>query len=161
VLTLSEICYSWGRLTVTPDQWLAVADEIRLGRYLIKNLYFVLLKSSSSEATEAVKAVASAIREDHHLELLMLGMEDGFTDGAGVALAEALTTNNTLRRLLLVDNMFASARGYAKASLGARAYGAFGTMLRANNSLMLDLPVRGDDAGDQIEVEHFNQMRIE
>jgi hypothetical protein len=57
-------------LSLTPEQWLAVADEIRLGRCLIKKLRLVLLQSSISEATEAVKAVASAIREDRHLESL-------------------------------------------------------------------------------------------
>jgi hypothetical protein len=74
-------------LALTPVQWLAVADEIRLGRCLIKNLILDMFQCSSFESTEAVKAVASAIREDHHLESLVLRMEDGFTDEAGVALA--------------------------------------------------------------------------
>jgi hypothetical protein len=43
-----------------------------------------------SVAMEAVKAIASAIREDHNLEHLTLQMENGFTDTAGVALAENL-----------------------------------------------------------------------
>jgi hypothetical protein len=44
-------------------RWLAVADEIRIGRCFIKNLQLGLLRrSSSTEAnTEAIKALASAI----------------------------------------------------------------------------------------------------
>jgi hypothetical protein len=87
-----------------------------------------LLQSSNYEATEAVKAVASAIREDNHLESLVLQMEDGFTDEAGVALAEALTINKTLRMLFLDDSFFTSDRDHNKASLGAQAYKAFGAM---------------------------------
>jgi hypothetical protein len=68
------------RLALPPDHWLAVANEIRLGRCAVNKLRLILLKCSSSEATEAVKAEASAIREDCHLETLELQMEDGFTD---------------------------------------------------------------------------------
>jgi hypothetical protein len=46
-------------LALTPDHWLAVADEIRLGHCLIKTLCLSMLQSSSSKATEAFKVVAS------------------------------------------------------------------------------------------------------
>jgi hypothetical protein len=59
-------------LGLTPDQWLAVADEIRLGRCFIKELFLMLPHRSSFNTTEAVKVLASAIREDRHLESLML-----------------------------------------------------------------------------------------
>jgi hypothetical protein len=149
------------RLALAPDQWLAMADEIRLGRCLIKKLHLRMYRSSASQATEAVKAVASAIREDYHLEFLMLQMEDGFTDEAGVALAEALTTNKTLRMLLLDDFVASSDPSHTKASLGAQAYEAFGAMLRVNTSIKLKLPTFDDDVGDERDVKHFNQMRIE
>jgi hypothetical protein len=134
---------------LAPDQWLAVADEIRLGRCLIKYRNLDMARSSSSEATEAVKAVGSAIREDCHLESLELNMEDGFTDEAGVALAEAFRINKTFRMLILDDNLFASNAAHinTKASLGAQqAYKAFGTMLRVNTSINLYLPTFNFDA---------------
>jgi hypothetical protein len=148
-------------LGLTPAQWLAVADEIRLGRCLIKKLSLCMMQGASSKATEAVKAVASAIREDRRLEYLKLQMEDGFTDEAGVALAEALTTNKTLRRLSLNDNLYVSDYIHNKATLGAQAYEAFGTMLRVNTSLKLHLPPFDADVGDERDIEHFTQMRIE
>jgi hypothetical protein len=49
---------------------------------------YVPQHDSSSESTEAVKAIASAIWFDRHLECLVLEMAYGFTDEAGVALAE-------------------------------------------------------------------------
>jgi hypothetical protein len=121
------------------------------------------MQSSSSEATEAVKAVASAIREDSYLESLKLQMEDGFTDEAGVALAEAVTINKTLRVLILNDSSFASARDHVhtKASLGAQAYKAFGAMFRVNTSITIDLPVLDADVVNQRLVDSCNQMLIE
>jgi hypothetical protein len=102
------------------------------------------------------------------LEHLVLRMEDGFTDEAGVALAEALTINKTLRRLLLNDRLFASDPTiHTNASLGAQAYEAFGAVLRVNTSIKLDLPdvLFDDDVGDQKDIEntlrHFKQMLIE
>jgi hypothetical protein len=146
---------------LTPDQWLAVSDEIRLGRYLIKKLYLRMYRSSTSEATEAAKAIASAIREDRHLETLVLQIEDGFTDEVGVALAEALTINKTLRILLLDDSLFDGEHLNTKASLGALAYEAFGAMLRVNTSLILILPAFDADVVDERDIKHFDQMRIE
>jgi hypothetical protein len=69
-------------------------------------------------------------------------MEDGFTDEASMALAEALTIKKTLRMLILDDNLFSSRDPvHTKASLGAQACEAFGAMLRVNTSIELDLPV--------------------
>jgi hypothetical protein len=150
-------------LTLTPDQWLSVVDEIRRGHCLIKNLSLWMVRSSSFEATEAVKAVASAIREDHHLEHLTLKMENGFTDEGGVTLAEALTVNKTLRVFRMEDNMFDNdlVHTNTKASLGAQAYEAFATMLRNNTSIKLDLPTFDADVADESDIEHFRQMLIE
>jgi hypothetical protein len=150
-------------LGLKTDQWLAVADEIRLGRCLTKDLNLCMLKDGSSKGTEAVKAVANAIREDRHLESLELGIEDGFTDEAGVALAEFLTINKTLRRFILDDMLIAcnTVHTNTKASLGALAYEAFGAMLRVNTSLILDLPVFDAAVGDERDIKHFDQMLIE
>jgi hypothetical protein len=148
-------------LALTPDQWLVVADEIRLGHCLIKELTLCMLQGASSKTSEAVEAVASAIREDRHLEFLELGVEDGFTDEAGVALAEALTTNKTLLKLLLNDNLFASASVHTKAYMGTQAYEAFGAMLRVNTSIELDLSALDADVVDQRLVDSRNQILIE
>jgi hypothetical protein len=117
---------------------------------------------ASSKVTEAVKAVASAIHEDRHLESLTLRTENGFTDEAGMALAEALTINKTLRMLLLDDNLMSNRDPvHTKAYMGAQAYEAFGAMLRVNTSIELDLSVLADAVGDEWDIEKFNQMRIE
>jgi hypothetical protein len=62
------------------------------------------------EATEAIKAVASAIHWNHHLESLVLPTHGGrfhVADEAGLALAEAFTINKTLRILLFDNILFA------------------------------------------------------
>jgi hypothetical protein len=139
------------------EHWLAVADGIRQGQCNIKSLSLFML--DNSKATEAVKAIASAIRLDHNLEHLMLEMEDyDFTDEAGVALAEALTVNTTLRKITLCLH---ARRRQDVDLLSARTYDAFSDMLRINTSLVLDLTPFEDAGADQRLVESRNQMRIE
>jgi hypothetical protein len=144
-------------LLLETDQWLAVADEIRQGRCNVQSLILVMYRGATSDATQAVKALASAIQLDCNLECLDLRMENGFTDEAGVTLAEALTVNTTLRLLRLDDFVFAS--------LGCPVYEAFSAMLRVNTSLRVELP-SFDDAFDGVGVDERivdsrNQMRIE
>jgi hypothetical protein len=91
--------------------------------------------AAKSDSTEVVKAVASAIRLDQNLEHLSLQKENGFKDEAGVVLAEALTVNQTLRKIEL-DTY----GPHNRATLGAPAYAAFSAMLRVNTSLVLKLP---------------------
>jgi hypothetical protein len=79
-------------LVLETEQWLAVADEIRQGRCNIRVLHLSLLEGTVSDATEAVQKIANAIRFDRNLERLTLKMQNGFTDAAGVALAEALSS---------------------------------------------------------------------
>jgi hypothetical protein len=140
------------RFALPPDHWLAVPDEIRQGRCYKKQLTFWMVRSSFSAAAEAVKAVESAIKEYRHLESLELRMENGFTDEAGVALIEALTTNKTLRRLILDDSLFASAHAHTKSYLGGQSYEAFGAMLRVNTSLVLIIPPLDADVGDEMDI---------
>jgi hypothetical protein len=144
-------------LILDTDQWLAVVDEVRLGLCLIKNLRLGMLRSSSSEATEAIKALARAIKVDRDLEHITLQMEDGFTDEAGVALAEALTVNKTLRGIILAVDYFPYQAH--RATLGTPAYEAFSTMLRVNTSLLLDLPLF--ESADKRLADSHNQMVIE
>jgi hypothetical protein len=152
-------------LVLKTDQWLAVADEIGQGRCNVRRLTLSLLRGIVSEATEAVEAVASAIRLDSNLdsnlENLVLRMENGFTDEAGVALAEALTVNKSLLMLNLSGPVDGSHNARNKATLGAQSYEAFAAMLRINTSLVLELPPLDDDVDDERLLKSYYQMRIE
>jgi hypothetical protein len=133
------------------EHWLAVVDEIRRGRYNIVSLtLYVQFQATRSEATEAVKAVASAITLDQNLEQITLEMQDAFTDEAGVALAEALAVNKNLRTITL-----------SGATLGAQAYEAFNAMLRVNTCLVLKLPSFETVGADESLRESRKQMLIE
>ncbi len=92
------------RLVLETERWLAVTDEIRRGRCNVQRLFLTILEATKSKAIEAVKAVASAIQIDENLEYLSLQLEDVISDEAGVALAEALTVNKTLRKMRSVVN---------------------------------------------------------
>jgi hypothetical protein len=78
----------WCLILETDQSWLTVTDEIRHGRCNVQTLTFAMLQVTRSETTKAVQALASSIQLDRNLEHLELKMENGFTDEAGVALAE-------------------------------------------------------------------------
>jgi hypothetical protein len=117
------------RYTLEPDHWLAVADEIRQGRCNGQRLHLIMIQGATprSETIEALKTLASAIQLDCNLEDLWLQMESCFTDEVGVALAEALTVNKTLRKLTL-----------SEATLGTQTYEAFSAILRQYQSRSSD-----------------------
>jgi hypothetical protein len=144
-------------LVLETDQWLAVADEIRRGRCNVQRLTLGMVRGATLDATEAVKAVASAIQLDRNLEYLYLQIENGFTDEAGVALAEALTVNATLR-MITVSVINPSPNTHA---LGVQSYEAFTDMLRINTSLVMELLPFEIDGGDERLDDSYNQMRIE
>jgi hypothetical protein len=148
-------------LEVERDYWLAVADEIRQGHCRVKNLNLWMFRGSSPEATEAVKAVANALRKDRNLVRLGLNIYNGFTDEAGVALAEALTVNKTLRMVTLAGTMRPNIRVRNKAKLGVHAYEALSAMLRANANLCLSVPPLRTAGGDERLLESRKQMCIE
>ena len=128
-----------------------MADEICQGHCNIRSLALID-NSSSSKGTEAVKAIASAIRLDRNLKYLYLETENVFTDEAGVALAAALTANTTLRNIFLSELPW-----------GTQVYEAFSAMLRVNTSVVLKLLPQSESAsfGDERLVDSRNQMRIE
>jgi hypothetical protein len=86
------------------------------------------------EAMEAVRPIASAIRWDCNLQQLYLMADDGFTDEAGVALAEALAVNKNLRCLILHTTVVDDKRN--KSKLSAQSYVAFSATLRVNTNLV-------------------------
>jgi hypothetical protein len=145
------------QLILETDHWLAGADEIRRGRCTIKHLSLVRHQSSSSESTEAVKAIASALRLDRNLEFLDLQLSIDFTNEAGVALAEALTVNKTLRRIVLRPSL----QSQDVDAMSASVYEAFCAMLRVNKYLVLKLPLFNNTSGDERLVESRNRMHIE
>jgi hypothetical protein len=149
------------RLVLGADQWLAVTDEIRQGRCNIQRLTLDMwFKRPSFNATEAIRALASAYQLDRNLQHVTLRIEkNGFTDEAGVALAEALTVNTTLRKMTLSDSYLTPARNRAR--LGVKTYEAFSAMLRINTSLVMELPPFETDGADERLLESRNQMRIE
>jgi hypothetical protein len=150
------------RLVLKFDQWLAVTDEIRHGRCKIQTLSLTMLEITRSKATEAVEAVASALRVDRNLKSLVLHMENGFTDKAGVALAEALTVNKTLRKINLNAKPFCPGELLPNTDeLGTSAYEAFGVMLRGNTSLRLKVPPFDFTEVDEKIFESCVQMNIE
>jgi hypothetical protein len=91
----------------------------------------------------------------------VLHFENGFTDEAGVALAEALTVNKSLLMLNLSGPVDGSHNARNKATLGAQSYEAFAAMLRVNTSLVLELPPLDDDVDDERLLKSYYQMRIE
>jgi hypothetical protein len=83
-------------------------------------------------------------------------MSRGFSNEAGVALAEALTVTTNMRVLSLAD-----AGNPDRALLGASAYEAFSAMYRVNTNLSLELPPYVNAIGDERRLDFYNQMRIE
>jgi hypothetical protein len=147
-------------LLLNTEQWLAVADEIRLGHCNLKNLTLDFPScASSDEATTAVKAIANAIRQDENLESLELRMDHGVTDEAGVSLAAALTVNKTLHKIVLGLTFYDT--NVVRATLGTQGYEAFSAMLRVNTSLTLELPPLDAAGGDQRVLKSHDQVRIE
>jgi hypothetical protein len=120
-----------------------------------------MYQGTISDATEAVQALASAIRLDQNLEQITLRMEDGFTDESGVmALAEALTVNKTLSMITLSATVY-ERNVHNKAALGAFTYEALSAMLRVNTSLVLKLPPFESSGGDERPHYSRKEMRIE
>jgi hypothetical protein len=139
------------KVRLNTEQWFAVVDEIRLGRYRVVSLTLIVAHPATrSEATEAVKAVASAIKLDQTLEHLTLVMQDVFTDEAGMVLAEALTVNKHLRTI-----------GLSGSTFRVQAYKAFSAMLRVNTSLILKLPPFKKAGADEKLLASRTQMVIE
>ncbi len=120
-----------------------------------------MLQVTRSEATDAVKAVASAIQMDHNLEFLYLQLQDGFTDEAGLALAEALTMNRTLRKMVLnTDRVMANHDEDNKAAFSAKSYEAFAAILRVNNSVTFALPTFDDANVNEMATNCYNQQCV-
>jgi hypothetical protein len=65
------------RVEFSTEHWSAVTDEIRRNRCNIQRLDLYVHQRAESNATEAVKTVASAIQMYYNLEHFFLKMENG------------------------------------------------------------------------------------
>jgi hypothetical protein len=149
-------------LMLKKENWLAVADEIRRGRCNVRLLNLGMFTGALSDVMEVAKSVASAIQLDQKMEHITLRNNNGFTDEAGVALAEALTVNKNLRQVDLLAKLFRTSRSvHNKATLGVQSYKAFSAVLRANTSLVLNLPAFETAGADERLCESYDQLRIE
>jgi hypothetical protein len=100
------------------------------------------------------------IRLDQNLEHLTLDAAEGFTEEAGVVLAEALAVNKTLREVILyVDSFFSQVHTHI--ALGVQAYEAFSAMLRVNTSIVLKLPSYETAGADERLLDARKQVKIE
>jgi hypothetical protein len=146
-------------LTMDIDQWCAVVDEIRCGHCHVQDLGLVMRQAAAtSEVIQAAASAISAIQQldygpssNGNLEHLTLGVEGGFTDETGVALAQALTVNQTLRTIALTE----------ATNFGVPAYVALSAMLRVNTSLVLELPPLENADADEKLRESRDQLRME
>jgi hypothetical protein len=148
-------------LEVKRDNWLVATEAIRQGTCNVQRLGLFLSKGAPFEANEAVQAVASAIQLDHNLKILSLRMVDRFTDEAGVALAEALAVNTTLRKIILFFHRMDASTFPNIAALSAPVYKALSSMLRVNTSLILDVRLSTIDGANETLRESRDQLRIE
>jgi hypothetical protein len=105
-----------------------------------------------------MQAIASVILLDRNLKNLILMMESGFTNEAGVVLAEALSVNKTLRWIVLAIDCFPPRPN--RDELGAPAYEVFSAMLRGNTSIKLELPLCESASAKERLCESHNQMVI-
>jgi len=144
------------------ESWLLLNEEIRQGRCHIKNLILTRASMELSreslnldDVTNNLKIMASTIAQNRTVELILLypPKPKGVTNEGGVAFAEALQVNTTLRKLTLVgttvDKIF-----------DKDAYKAFAEMLQVNRGieLMLPPPVNGADEETQTQ---YGRMCIE
>jgi hypothetical protein len=154
-------CVTNLHLLATLDEWLVVVDEIRNHNTGLQEL---VLSShlSSTDTDTAIVGLAQAVKHDQHLQRLRLEMCNGYTDKAGVALAEAVQINTTLRLVDLDENgSCGEASGDTRNSMGFSAYKAFTTMVVARSD-HLELGVPAADKGASIaDKDQYDKMRIE
>jgi hypothetical protein len=82
-------------------------------------------------------------------------LNDGFTDEAGLALAEALAVNKNLRKIVLYADTF------THTAFGVQVYEAFSAMLRVNTSVILKLPPYETAGADERLLDARKQVKIE
>jgi hypothetical protein len=147
-------------MLATMDEWLVVANELQQNTACLKEL---VLSShfTKSDTNKAIGALATAIQQDEHLVRLRLEMCNGYTDDAGVALAEAMRLNTVLRHVDLDENGgCGEASGDTRNTMGCTAYKALTAMAVTRSDLKLGVPVV-DKSASTADKEQYARMRIE
>jgi hypothetical protein len=121
-------------LDLKTTEWETVAEIIGKESCHIQTLKVSTLRCPGSGAV----ALARAVGQNRHLQSLTLRVGTGFTDALGVALAEALQVNTTLRELVLVGEWDYGFR--TTDHMNIPAYQALQNMLRVNTSVILKVP---------------------
>lgn len=147
--------------------WSAVAEEIRSGSCKIETLRLIANRNrrhlAGNTSTDIIQAVATSLEHSTSLRTLKLFLWSGFSDGAVVALAKALTVNMNLCSLKLglyckVDKAWAQEQQFTLHVLGDEAYKAMSEMLKSKKEpLELHLPRPRSDASP----EQWKLYRIE
>jgi hypothetical protein len=147
-------------LDLKTTEWEAVAEQIGQDSCRpIKTLQLSTLRCPGSGAL----SLARAVGQNRHLQSLTLRVGTGFTDAVGVALAQALQVNTTLRELVLMDQWDYGFR--TTDHMNVSAYQAMRKMLRVNTNVVLKLPDLDSGWGSSILVDtvrpYYDQVRIE
>jgi hypothetical protein len=121
-------------LDLRTTEWEAVAEIIGQESCHIQTLKLSTLRCPGIGAL----SLARAVGQNRHLQSLTLRLGTGFTDDLGVALAQALQVNTSLKELILVDQWDYGFR--TTDHMNIAAYQALRNMLRVNTSVVLKIP---------------------
>jgi hypothetical protein len=143
------------------DCWEVVAEIIGQESCMIQTLKLSTLRCPGGGSAGAV-SLARAVGLNRHIQSLTLRVGTGFTDVLGVALAQALQVNTTLRELILVDQWDYGFR--TTDHMNIAAYQALRNMLRVNTSVVLKVPALdcrwSPDLADIVR-PYYDRMLIE
>lgn len=145
-------------LDLKTTEWESVAEVIGQDACRIKTLKLSTLRCPGSGA----EALARVVGQNRHLQSLTLRVGTGFTDALGVALAQALQANTTLRELALVDQWDYGFR--TTDHMNVSSYQALRKMLRVNTSVILKVPALDFRwSSDLVDIvrPYYDRMRIE
>ena len=145
-------------LDLKTTEWEVVAEMFGQESCCIQTLKLSTLRCPGSGG----EALARAVGQNRHLQSLTLRVGTGFTDALGVALAQALQVNTTLKELVMVDQWDYGFR--TTDHMNISAYQALRNMLRVNTNVVLqvpDLDARwSPDLVDMVR-PHYDRMLIE
>jgi hypothetical protein len=142
-------------LDLKTTEWAAVAEIIGQESCHIQTLKLSTLRCPGAGAI----SLARAVEQNRHLLSLTLRVRTGFPDAVGVALAQALQVNTSLKELVLVDQWDFGFR--TTDHLNISAHEAFRKMLRMNTSVVLKVPPRcSPDSIDMVR-PYYDRMLIE
>jgi hypothetical protein len=147
-------------MLATMDEWMVVSHCLQAQTACLTEL---VLSShfTKADTDTAISSLAKALGRDPHLLRLRLEMCNGYTDTAGVALAEAMQMNTALQHVDLDENGgCGEASGDTRNSMGVTAYKALTAMAVVRSDLRLGVPVV-DEHASVTDKEQHAKLRIE